>query len=145
FGALLLGASSRQCRLRSNGTMFDDADGGVNINEWATYLQAKKSFLNDRLDLTGSVRYDKNENFDGQFSPRISGAVTVAHGHNFRGSFQTGFRNPDTQAQYIDLNVVNARLLGGLPKFAEKYENTENADTLESVQEVHKICTSRTR
>src|SRR5699024_4747815 len=135
FVDLLIGASFRQFQLRSNGTIFDDADGGVNINEWATYLQAKKSLFDDRLDLTGSIRYDKNENFDGQFSPRISGVVTVADGHNFRGSFQTGFRNPDTQAQYIDLNVVNARLLGGLPKFAEKYEITKNAYTLESVQE----------
>lgn len=135
FVDLLLGASFRQFQLRSNGTIFDDADGGVNINEWGTYLQAQKSLFEGHLDLTGSIRYDKNENFDGQFSPRISGVLTVAEGHNFRGSFQTGFRNPDTQAQYIDLNVVNARLLGGLPKFAQKYEITKNAYTLESVQQ----------
>jgi hypothetical protein len=32
--------------------------------------------------------------------------------HNFRGSFQTGFRNPTTQDQYIGFNVGSAILLG---------------------------------
>jgi hypothetical protein len=32
--------------------------------------------------------------------------------HNFRGSFQTGFRNPSTQDQYIGFNVGSAILLG---------------------------------
>jgi hypothetical protein len=34
--------------------------------------------------------------------------------HNFRGSFQTGFRNPTTQDQYR-FNVGSAILLGSAP------------------------------
>jgi hypothetical protein len=34
--------------------------------------------------------------------------------HNFRGSFQTGFRNPTTQDQYIGFNVGSAVLVGSL-------------------------------
>ncbi|HAC14534.1 MAG TPA: TonB-dependent receptor, partial [Bacteroidetes bacterium] len=112
FVDMQIGASFKQYQLRSNGTIFDDA-GGVNINEYGAYLQAGKSLFEDRLRLNGSVRYDKNENFDGQFSPRLSSVLTVADGHNFRASYQTGFRNPTTQGQYIDLNVITARLLGG--------------------------------
>ncbi|MCH8547959.1 MAG: TonB-dependent receptor [Balneolaceae bacterium] len=134
FVDLQVGASFRQYQLRSNGTIFDDADGGRNINEWGGYLQASRAFLDDRLRLTGSVRYDKNENFDGQFNPRISSVIRVAEGHNIRASYQTGFRNPTTQAQYIDLNVLTARLLGGLPFLAERYNVTENSYTLESVE-----------
>ncbi len=130
---LQAGASFRQFQLRSNGTIFDDEDG-VNINEWGAFLQASKALADDRLNLTGSIRYDKNENFDGQFSPRLSAVVSPAENHNFRASFQTGFRNPTTQGQYIDLNVVTARLLGGLPRFNEMYSLTENAYTIESVQ-----------
>ncbi|MGK7369299.1 MAG: TonB-dependent receptor, partial [Candidatus Halalkalibacterium sp. M3_1C_030] len=132
--SLQVGASFRQYQLRSNGTIFDDADGGIDINEWGAFLQASRALAEDRVKLTGSIRYDKNENFDGEFSPRISSVFTVAPNHNVRASFQTGFRNPTTQGQYIDLNVITARLLGGLPQFAEKYNITENAYTFGSVQ-----------
>ncbi|MEQ9305619.1 MAG: TonB-dependent receptor, partial [Marinoscillum sp.] len=35
---------------------------------------------------------------------------------------QTGFRNPTTQGQYISLDIISARLLGGLPQFYEFYD-----------------------
>ncbi len=133
FMDLIAGASFRQFQLRSNGTIFDDGDGGVDINEWGAYIQGSKSLLDDKLKLTGSIRYDKNENFDGQISPRISTVISVAENQNIRASFQTGFRNPTTQGQYIDLNVISARLLGGLQRFADKYNITQNTYTMESV------------
>lgn len=136
FASVQIGASYRQYQLRSNGTIFDDADGGVDINEWGAYMQASRALADDKVKLTGSIRYDKNENFDGQFSPRVSSVFTVAPNHNIRASFQTGFRNPTTQGQYIDLNVITARLLGGLPQFADKYNITQNSYTFESVQEL---------
>lgn len=132
FMDLQIGASFRQYQLRSHGTIFDDA-GGVDINEFGGYLQGSKSLLEDRLKLTASLRYDKNENFAGQINPRISAVINTARNQNLRLSYQTGFRNPDTQAQYIDLNVITARLLGGLPYLADKYAIYENSFTLESV------------
>ncbi|MDX5479517.1 MAG: TonB-dependent receptor, partial [Cyclobacteriaceae bacterium] len=68
----------------------------------------------------------------GQFSPRISGVFTQKN-HNFRLSYQTGFRMPTTQGQHIDLNVVSARLIGGLPFYREKYDIFNNAYSLASV------------
>ncbi len=133
FMDLIAGVSFRQFQLRSNGTIFDDA-GGVDINEFGGFLQGSKSFMDDMLKLSASIRYDKNENFDGQISPRISAVIGIADNQNIRASFQTGFRNPTTQGQYIDLNVITARLLGGLPRFADKYGVTENTYTIESVQ-----------
>src|SRR5690606_14116784 len=67
-----------------------------------------------------------NENFKGQFSPRVSGVFTVAENHNFRASFQRGFRIPTNQNQYIDLLTPQARLVGGLPLFRERYNMIEN-------------------
>ena len=66
----------------------------------------QKSFLeDDRLKLTASIRYDKAQNFEGNFSPRVSFAYAGGENknQNFRASFQTGFRNPTTQDQYIGL------------------------------------------
>ncbi|MDB9939606.1 TonB-dependent receptor, partial [Cyclobacteriaceae bacterium] len=39
----------------------------------------------------------------------------------FRFSYQTGFRIPTTQNQYINLNIISQRLLGGLPQFYDTY------------------------
>ncbi len=134
FVDLQVGLSFRQYQLRSNGTIFADADGGIDINEYGGYIQASRSLLDDRLRLTGSLRYDKNENFEGQINPRISSVIRVADSQNIRASYQTGFRNPTTQGQFIDLDVLTARLLGGLNQTVAPYNVTENAFTLQSVE-----------
>jgi outer membrane receptor protein involved in Fe transport len=69
------------------------------------YLQASKSLFQDKLKVTLSGRYDKNQNFDGQFTPRASAVFSPTERHNFRASYQTGFRNPTISDQYIKLDV----------------------------------------
>ena len=128
FMELQVGASFRLFELRSNGTIFPDTTGAITIREYGAYAQAAKS-LTDNFKLSGSVRFDKNENFNGQINPRISGVYTVNKNHNFRASFQTGFRNPTTQGQYISLDIISARLLGGLPQFYEFYDLTRTSST----------------
>ncbi len=135
FVDLQVGASYRLFDLRSQGTIFPDEDGGIQIEEYGGYAQAAKRFLNDKFKLTGSVRYDKNQNFKGQVNPRVSGVYTLKEVHNFRASYQTGFRIPTTQGQYIDLDVISARLLGGLQENYDKYQLTTNTYTIESVRE----------
>ncbi len=121
---LLVGANVRQYQLRSNGTLFadnkDGRNGTIGITEYGAFAQASKSILGDHLKLTGSLRYDKNQNFDGQFTPRLS-AVTTFGNSNIRLSYQSGFRIPTTQNQYIDLKTPNAILIGGLPEFNQRY------------------------
>lgn len=135
FLDLQVGAQYRVYDLSSNGTIFADVEGNeITISEYGAFVQAGKKVLNEKLKITGSIRYDKNENFDGQFSPRISGVLTERN-HNFRLSYQTGFRMPTTQAQHIDLNVVSARLIGGLPFYREKYDIFTNAFTMASVEQ----------
>lgn len=134
FMDLQVGGSYRVYELRSNGTIFADVEGNdITIQELGAFAQGAKRVFQDKLKITGSIRYDKNENFEGQFSPRISGVYTEGNS-NFRLSYQTGFRMPTTQAQHIDLNVVSARLIGGLPFYREKYGIYDNAFTLASVQ-----------
>jgi iron complex outermembrane receptor protein len=135
FMDLQAGAQYRVYELGSNGTIFADVEGNdITISEYGAFVQAGKKTLNDKLKITGSLRYDKNENFDGQISPRISGVLTQ-NNHNFRLSYQTGFRMPTTQAQHIDLNVVSARLIGGLPYYREKYDIFTNSFTMGSVEQ----------
>ncbi|WP_132704692.1 TonB-dependent receptor [Winogradskyella wandonensis] len=119
-----VGASYRRYRLNSFGTIYTDFDGPINYSEVGVYTQVQKALeLNDNLELklTGSLRYDKSELFDGFFSPRLSAGLTVNEDHNFRASFQTGFRNPTTQDLYIGLDVGRAVLIGGAFDNPERY------------------------
>ncbi len=131
---LTIGANWRLYDLRSDGTLYADSKSNpIRINEYGGYMQLSKKFINDHLNLLLSVRYDKSENFTGQFSPRISGVYTFLKDHNFRASYQTGFRNPTTQGQYIDLDVVSTRIIGGLQEFHDKYRLSDWTYTIQSV------------
>jgi iron complex outermembrane receptor protein len=129
FMELQAGASYRVFDLNSKGTIFDDKDENITISEYGAYMQAGKWFGDHRVKLSGSVRYDKNQNFKGRINPRISTVIKAGQNHNFRLSFQTGFRIPSTQGQHIDLNVLSSRLLGGLQRYADKYEVVQQSST----------------
>jgi len=119
-----VGGSYRRYSLNSNGSIFTDYDGPINYDEFGLYTQIQKSFLeDDRLKLTSSVRYDKAQNFDGNYSPRVSLAYAGGENknQNFRASFQTGFRNPTTQDQYIGLNAGRAYLVGSAPDNLDRF------------------------
>jgi len=125
FMDLLVGGNIRQYQLRSEGTLFADQKDGrtgtIPINEYGAFAQAAKSLFNNHLKLSASIRYDKNQNFEGQFSPRLS-AVTTFGQQNIRLSYQTGFRIPTTQNQYIDLQTPAGTLIGGLSEFDNRYK-----------------------
>lgn len=129
FADVVVGGNLRRYALESDGTLFAlDNDGEeINIDEWGAYLQVGKSLLSDNLKLQGSIRYDKNEFFDGQFSPRFSSVYTINNNHNIRASFQRGFRIPTTQDQFIDLDVVTRRLIGSNQLLIDRYNFEENS------------------
>ncbi len=131
---VLIGGNFKRYELNSKGTLFIDTAGKIPINEYGVYLQLQQRLFNDVLKLTASGRYDKNENFKGNFTPRISAVISVAKDHNIRLSYQTAYRFPTTQQQYINLNIGGGtRLIGGLPLFRTLYNfNTNPIYTLDS-------------
>jgi len=114
---LQIGGSVRQYSLNSEGTIFTDYDGPIKYSEYGAYVQAIKKVMDDRLKFQASIRYDKNEFFDGNFSPRasITFAVDEARNHNLRTSYQTGFRYPTTQDLFIGLDSGQGILVGSAP------------------------------
>ncbi len=125
---IIVGGNFRQYSLFSNATIFDEAPVDANnpkrifINQYGVYTQISKTIA-EELKVTGSLRYDKSDNFDGHFTPRLSAVYSVNQNNNFRASFQTGFRNPDSQAQYIYFqnNPGTPILLGGVPAVGSRY------------------------
>jgi outer membrane receptor protein involved in Fe transport len=126
FGEIQVGGSYRQYQLNSHGRIYTDANGAINYNEYGFYGQLQKKFMEDRLKFTGSVRYDKSKNFDGSYSPRVSLVYSAGEKkqHNLRASYQTGFRNPSTQDQYIGFNVGPYVLVGSAPDNLLRYSET---------------------
>lgn len=131
---LLAGGSFRNYKMFTNGSLFDDKENKIGIKEYGAFVQAGKRLLDDKLKLSASVRYDKNENFKGSFTPRFSGVYTVARSHNFRASYQTGFRNPTPVDQFIKLNVGPITILGGAPANSAGMNVYENSFTAASAE-----------
>ena len=131
FAEIQVGGSYREYQLNSHGRIYTDANGPIHYNEYGMYTQVQKKLMEDRLKLTGSIRYDKSKNFDGNYSPRLSAVYAAGEqkNHTFRGSFQTGFRNPSTQDQYIGFNVGNAVLIGSAPDNLSRYTETLDVAT----------------
>jgi iron complex outermembrane receptor protein len=124
FADIQVGGSFRQYSLNSSGTIYTDYDGPIDYSETGIYTQVVKNFMDDdRMTITAAARYDKNEFFDGQVTPRVSLSYTAGEykNHNFRLGFQTGFRNPSTQDLFIGLDVGRARLIGSSPASLDNY------------------------
>ncbi|WP_153799528.1 TonB-dependent receptor [Foetidibacter luteolus] len=130
---ILVGASFRYYDMNTNGTLIDDKDKKISIKEYGAFVQGVKKLINDKLKLTASIRYDKNENFNGSYTPRFSAVYEVVKNHYFRASFQTGFRNPTPIDQYIKLNAGPITILGGVPNNSKGMNVYENSFTSASV------------
>jgi hypothetical protein len=121
FAEVLVGGNFRRFVLNSQGTLFADSSGPIPINEWGAYVQASKPLFDDLLTLTVSLRYDKNENFEGRFTPRATALFKVATNNYLRFSYQSAYRFPSTQQQWINLAVGGGILIGGVPQLKEFY------------------------
>jgi outer membrane receptor protein involved in Fe transport len=118
---LLIGGSYRQYVLNSEGTLFADSLGPIKISEYGAYMQLSRKIMN-RINLTVSGRYDKNENFKGRITPRATALIKIKENNNFRLSYQTAYRFPSNQQQFINLGIgSNVFLIGGNPGFREFY------------------------
>jgi iron complex outermembrane recepter protein len=132
FINLLIGGSYRIFQLNSEGTLFSkNPENGqeYTIHELGAYLQAIKSVFKNKLHITTGLRYDKNLSFEGEFTPRFALVYSPDKFHNFRVSYQTAFRLPTSQDQYIDLSVPGQHNLGGIKSVIDKYDLNGKAIT----------------
>ena len=119
---IVIGGSYRDYILRSNGTLFTDYDEPIEFNEMGVYAQAQTDMFEGAVKLTGSMRYDKSEFFEGTVTPRIGALLFLSENSNFRVSYQTGFQNPAAQDQYIGLDITQAVLLGSSPDNIDRFK-----------------------
>ena len=120
FADILIGGSYRNTDLNTQGTVLTDYDGPISYYQYGMYTQAKKDF--GKLTLTGSIRYDKSEFFDAVFTPRLGALYSISDNQNLRVSYQTGFRNPTNQDQYIGLRGSRTVLMGSSPDSVDRFK-----------------------
>lgn len=121
---LQVGLSERFQSVNSEGTIFVDEPGHpIKINQFGSFLQASKNLINDRLRVTGAFRFDKNQNFEAQYTPRVSLIyfLDASKEHSIRGTFQTAYRFPSASDQWVDINAGIYRTIGGMPEVQNKY------------------------
>ena len=118
-----VGANYRRYTPWSDGTIFSDTTSRIVNQEVGFYTGIKRRFLEDRLIATGTIRADKNQNFDWVYSPAASLVFSPRGTDYLRMSFSSALRNPTLSDQYLWLDVGPATLVG----------NLEGADSLITV------------
>jgi len=125
FMDLQVGASYRQYRIVSDGTVFIDEPGDpLTIYQYGGYAQVIKNFAHDHLRGTGTFRFDKDQNFEAQYTPRFSLIYFVDNEkkHSIRGTFQTAYRFPSLSDQFLDIPTGMFRIIGGQEKVRNMYD-----------------------
>ncbi|MGI2999532.1 TonB-dependent receptor domain-containing protein [Vibrio alginolyticus] len=85
---LTLGASFEQKDLTDNKLSLTSKN-----KQWAVFAE-DEWYLTDTFALTLGLRYDDNEIFDGQFSPRAYGVWSIDPSWTLKGGVSTGYRAP---------------------------------------------------
>ena len=141
FEDLQVGGSYRFYDPESAGTIFTDSIGyDVTNFEYGFFTEVSKS-LDSLTELSASIRYDKNENFEGKFSQRLSVVRTHKERHYFRLSLQRGFRLPNVREQFFNQDFGEKRIIGGLRQVTDPYDLHGNAITVDALDRYNQRIT----
>lgn len=112
----VVGANVRMYRPDSDGTIFSDSMGiRIKNSEWGAYTGIEKKVR--KFTFSGTVRVDKNQNFDYLATPAASIVWSPKRNNYLRLSFSSAIRNPTLTDQYLNLTVGPATLVGNLNGF----------------------------
>ena len=146
---LLVGADARLYQIIPDGNNFVDfsrtiadrnqplADGSfgndVYYKKVGAFVQGTKTFFDDKLKFVGSLRFDYNPYYDPKFTPRLAAVYSPADNHNFRFTFQQGYRFPSLFEALSYVNNGRVKRVGSLSFIDEGLGYLENSYTQASV------------
>ncbi len=146
---LLIGADARINELIPDGNNFVDfkrpiaernlplPDGSFGENtyykKFGSFAQVTKTFFKEKLKLWGSLRADYNPEFSVKFTPRVAAVFSPVEAHNFRFTFQQGYRFPALFEALSYVNNGRVKRVGILPVINEGLGFRENSYTQSSV------------
>ncbi len=112
-----------------DGSFGDD----IYYKKFGAFAQATKTFFDDKLKLFGSLRFDYNPEFDPKFTPRLAAVYTYKQKHNFRFTYQLGYRFPALFEALSYVNNGRVKRVGSLSYINEGLGYLENSYTQASV------------
>ena len=117
---LLLGADHRTYFIKPDGNYFVNPTIGkendnINYSKTGGFVSLSKGFLQRKLKFNVILRADKNDYFSATFNPRFSVLYSPVYNHNFRVSYQSGYRFPSIFEAYSNVNSGGVKRVGGLP------------------------------
>lgn len=118
-----------------DGKVPDSSDFGSNVyyKKFGGFAQVTKTFFDEKLKLFGSLRYDYNPEFDPKFTPRLAAVYTFNQRHNFRFTFQQGYRFPALFEALSYVNNGRVKRVGSLSYINDGLGYLENSYTQASV------------
>ena len=126
---LKIGGNYREYNPDTKGSLFMDTTDMISNTEAGFYIGFERK--NTIGSLSATLRGDKNENFELNYSPAISLVLTPNEKDVIRFSFSSAIRNPTLADQYLYYNVGRAILIGNLNGHGTDYG--ENLVTIESL------------
>ncbi|HLK96999.1 MAG TPA: TonB-dependent receptor, partial [Hymenobacter sp.] len=117
---LLVGADHRTYFIRPDGNYFINPEKGEDPYSTLTYgktggfVQAGARLLGEKLRLTATMRADKSDYFSTRFNPRLTAVYSLLLRHNFRVSYQSGYRFPSLFEGFSNVNSGQVKRVGGL-------------------------------
>ena len=130
FSEIKFGFNIREYRPDSKGSIFMDTASKISNREYGIYSGIETDLSKNKIKINGTIRLDKNENFNFNFSPAAS-IIYKNNDHIFRLSFSSAIRNPTLSDQYLYYNVGRAILIGNLSGHGKDYG--ENLVTIQSL------------
>ncbi len=69
------------------------------LSRWSAAAFVEDTWsITDQFNLTGGLRYDHDENYGGNLSPRIYGVYSFSDQFSIKGGVSTGYKQPDIRA-----------------------------------------------
>lgn len=123
------------CPIAERNKQAKDGTFGDNVyyKKFGAFSQLTKTFFEERLKVFGSLRFDYNPEFDPKFTPRIAAVYTVNQKHNFRATYQQGYRFPALFEALSYVNNGRVKRVGSLPYINNGLGYLENSYTQKSV------------
>jgi iron complex outermembrane receptor protein len=121
-----------------DGSFGDD----VYYKKFGVFLQVTKTLFDEKLKLFGSLRFDYNPEFDPKFTPRLAGVYTLKEKHNFRVTYQQGYRFPALFEALSYVNNGRVKRVGSLSYIDQGLGYLENSYTQASVVEFNSFVSA---
>ncbi|HUQ64954.1 MAG TPA: TonB-dependent receptor [Flavitalea sp.] len=118
-----------------DGKVSDSSNFGKNVyyKKFGGFAQATKTFFDEKLKVWASVRGDYNPEFTLEYTPRIAAVYTVNKNHNFRFTYQQGYRFPALFEALSYVNNGRVKRVGSLSYINEGLGYLDNSYTQSSV------------